>query len=390
MKNNVAGAWVKSRAFGLACYGLLAGSVLGYVYFEFVRDRGNELNISCFAYRDTNRNGIYDLADRPYADLEVFLVRPNRSEVSAKSNEAGFANFPMAVRSLKAPVRKPGPYTARAVPPAGWKVTSGNGTQTVMFMRQPASPAGIVAEKTFAPVGVAPDLTITGTLKSEAGASARRALRIVSPQGEQTEVRVTEKGGFSFPAEVGEWRIEWNAESGTSVARTVLVKDHPVVIAALDPLNIPPPPKRNPRTVDFDALTVSDTLVEIPNGYAGLNWTNWVATHHKLYGGAGYVNGAISSEYVAYNSSGHPAAVWSDRPFDFDGTYITAAWPGTAKSSVTIKGWRDTRLLYEDRIRVNTAGPMFFVADYREITKVEFSTENYWQIVIDDLHIRTD
>jgi hypothetical protein len=191
MKNNVVVAWVKSRAFGLACYGLLAGSVLGYVYFRFFRERGAELNISCFAYRDTNRNGVYDLADRPYAELEVFLLRPNRSEVSAKSNAAGFANFPMSLGGWRADVRKPGSYTARAVPAPGWRITSGNGTQTVMFRRQPGSPAGIVAEKTFAPVGVAPDLTVTGTLKSDVGGNGRRsdALRIVSPRGERHRSR---------------------------------------------------------------------------------------------------------------------------------------------------------------------------------------------------------
>jgi hypothetical protein len=57
---------------------------------------------------------------------------------------------------------------------------------------------------------------------------------------------------------------------------------------------------------------------------------------------------------------------------------------------VVVKAWRSDRLVYEDHMRVSTAGPTCFDADYRSVTRVEFSSEARWQIVIDDLEFRKD
>ncbi len=39
-----------------------------------------------------------------------------------------------------------------------------------------------------------------------------------------------------------------------------------------------------------------------------------------------YRRSRTSGEFVAYNSSGHPAAISSDEPFDFVGGYFGVAW----------------------------------------------------------------
>jgi hypothetical protein len=384
-------AFVQSKAFGIVCYSVLVGLAVLYYYLNFVRATPpGELNISCFAYRDINRNGIYDMDDRPYAGLKISIARRNGDKVTVESNTSGFTNFPMSLSASGAIIRKPGEYTIEVNPPSGWKVTSGNPVQTSVFRRLEGSPSGLVAEKTFAAVGIAPDLSISGTLRGAAGTKGGGILRAVSPKGDVNGIPVDDAGFFSLPVDVGGWRIEYEVSTGPAIVRNVLVKDCPVVLSSIGPTLGAADIKRTDRKADFDTLTTSDTLYEIPNGYAGLNWTNWVATHQKYYGGAGYVNAALSSEYVAYNSSGHPAIIWSNAPFDFVGAHITAAWPNAENYGVVIRAWRNTDPAHEDRIKVRTAGPIHFIADYRNITKLEFSTETFWQIAIDDFEFRTD
>ena len=144
------------------------------------------------------------------------------------------------------------------------------------------------------------------------------------------------------------------------------------------------------RTASFDELTPSDTLYEIPFGYQGLRWWNWIATHQKFYRGAGYINGTVSSEYMAYNSSGQPAHAWreGDKPFDFLGCHVNVAWPRGEEEPVITKAWRGNKLVHTDTLRLDTAGSIYFQAGYRGITKLEFAHGNYERIVVDDCHFR--
>ena len=150
----------------------------------------------------------------------------------------------------------------------------------------------------------------------------------------------------------------------------------------------PPDPLPKAFVVGFDDLVTANTLAEIPNGYRGLG-SNWVATHRILYGGPGYVNGATSGEYVAYNGSGSPASVHSDEPFDFVGANVSSAWPEGERYEVVVRAFRDDELVHTDRLAVSSAGPVFFDADYRSITRLEVSSEANWQFVVDDAMFRT-
>ena len=62
------------------------------------------LHFSRFVFRDVNRNGIYDMGDRPFAGLSVRLVRPDGSEVVMQSNLGGFANFNMSAGNADEPI----------------------------------------------------------------------------------------------------------------------------------------------------------------------------------------------------------------------------------------------------------------------------------------------
>lgn len=381
--------FVGLRRAGIAVI-LAALLVAGYLHYGRTSPTGEPLNISCFVYRDLNRNGIYDLGDRPYAGLAMTLEGPNGVRVNVRSNIAGFANFRMARPGIEADITAPGRYAITATPPPGWTITSSNAAQSTNFRKLDTSPAGLVAESTFVPMGVAPELSISGSVARDASGTAPPAgtLSATLPSGNRITVAISPEGRFAFRAFAGRWLLVYTLPDGRSQEREVHVSDHPVIVSALAPGRPVPPPGTATRTVDFDALTTSDTLHEIPNGYAGLNWVNWVATHHKLYGGHGYVNATVSSEYLAYNSSGHPAAFSSDQGFDLAGVHVGVAWPAAEGHDIVVRAWRRDRLVHEDRLRGRVAGPSYFDADYRDITRVEFSSEAYWQILIDDLVIR--
>ena len=174
-----------------------------------------------------------------------------------------------------------------------------------------------------------------------------------------------------------------------SEPRKISVKNYAVVASRFNADRDKQLPKPHNIIADFDTLTASDTLYELPYGYASLNWINWIATHQKLYKGAGYINATVSSEYMAYNSSGHPATVFSDEPFDFVGTYIGVAWPNAEKHEIVVQGLRKDELVYEDKFKGSTAGAVYFDADYRNVTRIVFASEANWQLVIDDAEFRT-
>lgn len=368
-------------------------SVVMLMYLAYDRFTSNypSLNISCFAYRDIDRNGVYGMDDRPYAGLIIHMERPGGSTAIRTSNISGFANFKMRLGGYRDPVNKPGEYKVQVKPPSGWRVTSDNTQQTLMFKELAAAPAGIVLEKTCVPIGVAPELVISGSLltdqiDSEAGSFRVRA---ISPEGDIEEATLSERSGYFLPVAAGDWQLELTVNDET-VNRQVSVKNYAVIVSTINPDRNSWPAKPSPVVANFDHFTVSDTLHELPYGYLGLNWINWIATHQKLYGGDGYINTTVSSEYMAYNSSGHLGVVWSETPFDFAGTYLGVAWPRAEEHDVVFKGYRDDQLIYEDRIRAYTVGAIYFDADYRNINRLEIGSDANWQIVLDDAMFRID
>jgi hypothetical protein len=91
---------------------------------------------------------------------------------------------------------------------------------------------------------------------------------------------------------------------------------------------------------------------------------------------------------VAYNSSGFPATISSEASFDFVGVFLGVAWPEAEEYQIVIKAWRGDQPAYEDQVKTSTRGPVYFDADYRDITRLEFSSKGSWQVVIDDLEFR--
>ncbi len=348
----------------------------------------NKMNIPYFVYRDVNRNGEYDLTDRPYAGQVVFLEQPDGSLSARDSNLDGFANFAMSLNNDVHDISATGQYRMMAEPALGWMVTSGNASQEVIIEALEGSPGGLVSARALLSVGVAPTLTITGKLHAPTDSDITDYFVTASSgAGRTRQAALSAKGIYSLPVENGVWRLDYQGPEVPLTTRVVEVSGYPVVVSAVRVGERLPRGHSTHKTIGFDDLTHSDTLYKVPNGYAELNWHNWIATHHKFYRGYGYVNGTVSGEYVAYNSSGHPAAFSSAAPFDFLSVYVAVAWTHAERGFIEIKGWRGEEMVYRDRIRASVSGPIKFQADYLGVTRVEFSTEHYWQVVLDNLTI---
>lgn len=345
-------------------------------------DANDGINISRFVFRDLDRNGRYDLGERPYAGLDVELSGPGRTPVRRSSNIAGFANFRMALGNTDRDINAAGALTFAAIAPPGWAITTSEKQADTMAIERPGSPGGLVVDPLLPLIGVAPELSISG--RAEAGAR----IRLVGPDGKTGEVTADADGRFSAPSTPGVWTVDWTPDNGAEDVRRIAVGQWAVFAAR--PLAAQPEARARAAVADFDALTPSDTLFEIPDGYAGVGWRNWVATHQKLYRGEGYINAAVSGEYVAYNSSGHPAKIHADKPFDFVGAFIGVAWPQGAKADIVVSAWRGEEKIAEERLRGRSEGAQWFDADWRGVTRVEFSHDNYWQIVLDDVTLRVD
>lgn len=344
------------------------------------------LNISWFVYRDVNRNGAYDLADRPYAGLPVRLTRPDGSTRVHESNINGFANFKMSRDPASGVIHTADRHTFSAAIPGQWEVTSGAREETVSFALRDGSPAGLIAERVMEPLGVSPVPRILGQV---GGGAARFTLQAVSPSGEERRIQLGSQGQFSFTGADGMWTlVREDRDSGAQLSRTVRMGYYPKVLPASFFDASTSPRQGRAVTVRFDDLITTNTVYEIPNGYHGLQWKNWLVTHNLFYQGDGYVNATVSSEFLAYNSSGHPARIEREEPFDFEGTYIGVAWPQARRGKVHVKGYRDDTLVYHDQLQLDPRAPVYFHARYRDITAVEIYSDLYWQVVLDDSRFR--
>lgn len=348
--------------------------------------------VSCFVYRDDNLNGLYDMPDRPYAGLFVEITRPDGSKASNISNIAGFANFTVG-KGLQdeAEFFEVGSHGVEAFPENGWKITSDMEPNNDLRTIAESNVGGeMVLTPPCAHIGVGADITVSGVVALNDGVEYQDiSLEISEGRAPRRSVNIGSSGQYRFPAQPGEWLLTaTNKKTGEQSSRQFEIDATSVVLSEVSFENVRPEKDQSLLTINFDDVTTSDTLYEIPSGYHGLDWLYWISTHNKFYQGAGYVNGATSGEFIAYNSSGFPASFASAEGFDFVGSYITAAWPRGKQGPVIVRAWRDSELVHEDHVSIAPSGPVYFMADYRDVEKVEFSLENQERIVIDDVSIR--
>lgn len=350
----------------------------------------NSLNISVFVYRDSNRSGDYDLGDLPIAGVAVDLLKSAGSAERERTNVSGYANFRMHnIADGKGIVRQDAPYHFDVQVPEGWQITSGNARQSSRFRVLSGSPAGLVAESPPDTVGLAPRLTLSGTVDT-AGDMSPPTLH--SPEGHARTLALDAGGDFLIEVYPGTWVLEGKYRDGSSMPpRTIAVSDVPVRMAALRPTaDKPPSPKLRTVTASFDDLPRAE-IEKLPRGHLGLDWDYLLAVHNQTYGGPGYVNGMHSPPGIGYNSSGHPVTIAGLNPgdrFDFVGGYLATAWPASEGDTLNVTGWRGEEVVYQDKVSLSHLGALWFQADYRDIDRLTLASEHYWQFVADDLVFR--
>lgn len=342
------------------------------------------MNLSSFVFRDLDRDGDYNLGDAVFVEVAVELSAPDGSHVMRRTNSSGYANFPASLTLEDGVITEAGLHMVRVVPPPGWEVTTGNAIQTIRVSELHGAPGDLVADALPDPVGLAPVLEIRGKLDPALHASIAD-IRATGPGGKVVSAAADGEGGYRIPVSPGAWIVR-DGEGG-EMTHDVDVGRLPVVM----PLRWSGEEADHAGsvTVGFDDLLVSDAVVKVPNGYHGLGWRNWVTIHNR-FSGAGYINSTISGEFVAYTSSGHPAAIHRDEPFDFVGGHFGLAWSNAEGETLRVRAWRGDELLHEDAFALSAYGSVYFAADYRQITWLEFATDHYWQAVADDLTFVTE
>ncbi|MDO8862779.1 hypothetical protein Q6D67_13800 [Haliea sp. E1-2-M8] len=344
------------------------------------------MNISVFAYRDRNRDGVLDPDDVPMAAVAILLERPDGSLRMTRTNINGYANFAVHLDSSSADIGEPDrDYRFELQLPPGWEITSGTGSHTTRFEKRPGTPAGMVTASPPPVIGLAQLLAVSGS--QAVGADA---LVAVAPDGSRSAVVADAAGRFSFPAYPGDWRLEQAAGSAGAGLHQFAVRDAPVVLGAINDARAATTPQPAPLVLDFDDLERS-VIEKLAVGYRGLAFDYLLAIDNQHYRGPGYVNVLASGEGVAYNSSGYPATVTSLYPgevFDFVGAYFGVAWEQAEGETLVVEGWRAGRQMYRDELPLSHLGPVWLQADYRGIDELRLHTLHYWQFTADDMAFR--
>ncbi|WP_051945489.1 hypothetical protein [Verrucomicrobium sp. BvORR106] len=352
-----------------------------------------KLNISVFVFRDTNRSGHYDVGDRPMASVAVEMRAEEEPPLVKHSNIAGFTNFEMSTTEEISPITRPGWRTFEVIPPHGWVVTTGNAVQEVEFVPLAGSVSGLIAPHPPKLVGLAPDLEVRTTLDpadSEWSAKGELNLRRIGQSEHEPREgaplswrRHDSISDFSIPSDAGTFELVRGR-----LARPVTVGSFPTHVGTLTPgRDYASDDGSEWRTINFESA-VQAGIGKIPTGYAGMGWDNFVAVDNAFYQGEGYVNGTVSGRMVTYNGSGHPAEVSHEKGFDLLGCHLTLGWIRAEGEVVIIEAYQGDVLVAVDRVELSALGPVWYEPRFRNVTRVRFGTEHFWQFIMDELVVR--
>ena len=126
-------------------------------------------------------------------------------------------------------------------------------------------------------------------------------------------------------------------------------------------------------TVTFDDLpeSVSPTEFTVPNGYGGLNWSNFYYVDVNSISNSGYANGMVSPTNVAYNGFGDPAFA-SDSRFTLNSAYFTGAWNDGL--DIHVVGSLGGVTVYTTDFLVNSTSPTLYTFNWAGLDNVAFSS----------------
>jgi len=134
------------------------------------------------------------------------------------------------------------------------------------------------------------------------------------------------------------------------------------------------------QIASFAATATFDDLPSAANGnnwalidrvYFGLRWENFgVLDGTAQTPDEGYYTGVVSSNNVAFNLSGNPAAITCGTLFDLHSAYLTEQVSNSMQLQVL--GWTGSRLAYNRTYSLTPIGPSLLELEYRGVDRVEF------------------
>jgi PEP-CTERM motif len=142
------------------------------------------------------------------------------------------------------------------------------------------------------------------------------------------------------------------------------------LIASLIVAGIAASARAQTELITFDDLPIpSGAIGTIPNGYNGLQWSNF-GVHASLgFTPSGYVNGVVSAKNTAFNLNGTPAFI-SDGALNLNSAYLTGAWNNGLQ--VEVQGFVGAALTYDNIYTVNETGPTLINFNYLGVDQVNF------------------
>ena len=338
------------------------------------------VNLSQAVYHDRNASGIYDLGDlamsRAYVELHIQRDDGSFEKIShATTNSVGFGNFKAWVHQFSKQINRPGTYRFTVIPPPGWRVTSNNGSQLVRIISKPETRSQLFLEDHLAPVGLAQNTWIAGTLDSDKPTT----ITLRNPDGSIVAEQPVE-GDFRIAAEPGQYRITAEGHSAQ-----VELGHFPLHIGQISTHG---QVAESRLTATFDDLP-QHGLYKLPNGYLGLQWTdiNSLRRDHSPGVNEGYVNGVVSGSHTAYTSQARHGELFSDQPFDFVSVYLSLGWMKAEGQEVLVEMWRGDDKIVSHTLHLSALGPIKYAPHVKDVTRVRFSPERGWQVVFDDLTI---
>jgi hypothetical protein len=135
---------------------------------------------------------------------------------------------------------------------------------------------------------------------------------------------------------------------------------------------------RSQTVVTFDEFAGSSNGTLIPNGYQGLNWSNFAIGNGILLSNlSGYANGyyygMVSDSNVAVNAGGTPAEI--DSPgtnFNLLSAYLTGAW--NSNLNIEVEGFNGAQEIYDTIVVASATNPTLFTFGYLDIDRLYFNS----------------
>jgi hypothetical protein len=129
----------------------------------------------------------------------------------------------------------------------------------------------------------------------------------------------------------------------------------------------------NATVITFDDLPATEADA-IHSGYQGFNWGDefWTSVayiHKNTLPGTGFENGVVSGNYAAFNNFATTSTISGDI-FNFNGSYLTAAWNDGL--NIEVSGFLNNLLLFTQTVIVNTHTAQWFDFNYTGINKLSF------------------